>query len=356
MKSHKSICIYSPWMMSIGGIETHLTNMATVLAREGWTVDFCVKQSKMAPAAVASLRVAGVRYHRFPSAGFFGNLFISKSPLYSNSQGNTSPLIWKYSRAGRRGFHHCHTACSAAERSSWTHRYIDFIRGGPPLVACSNQTRDNLWELNPERQVEALPYLTSTFDEVVCVGSQRRQGSGNGKLAFGFIGRLDRSKGIDLIIAASRRKELDGICWHLHGDGEMSAAVADAQGPTMKWHGAFDRSTPLSGIYSSLDALVLPSLHVEGSPLCLIEALSFSKPWVASGQGGIRELACSAEDHLIVDPRHPEQFFSAVKRLEQRLRQGLVDGARIQEFYRKEFSCQAVTGKWLSYLEEVRVR
>jgi len=340
-------------MMSIGGIETHLTNMATVLAREGWTVDFCVKQSKMAPAAVGSLRVAGVRYHRFPSSGFFGNLFISKSLLYSNSQGNTSPLIWRHGRAGRRGFHHCHTACSAAERSSWTRRYINFIREGPPLVACSNQTRDNLWELNPERQVEVLPYLTSTVGEVVCVGSQRTTGSQNGKMAFGFIGRLDRSKGIDLIVAASRRQDLNGICWHIHGDGEMGAAVAEAAGPNLKWHGPFDRSAALSGVYGSLDALVLPSLHVEGSPLCLIEALSFGKPWVASGQGGIRELACSPEDHLIVDPRNPEQFFAAVKQLEQRLRQGLVDAARTQEFYRKEFSRQAVTGKWLSYLESV---
>lgn len=305
----------------------------------------------MAPAVVGQLRAAGVKYHQFPSPGFFGNLLISNSLLYSNSQGNTSPLIWKYGRARRRGFHHCHTACSAAEKSSWTHRYIDFIREGPPLVACSNQTRDNLLKLNPERRVEVLPYLTSAVHEVVCPDSQRTEGFQNGKLNFGFIGRLDLSKGIDLIIAASRRKELHGICWHLHGDGEMHAAAADAQGPNLKWHGAFDRSTPLSGIYGSLDALVLPSLHVEGSPLCLIEALSFGKPWVASGQGGIRELACSPEDHLIVDPHHPEQFFAAVKQLEYRLRQGLVDSARIHEFYREKFSCQAVTGKWLSYLK-----
>jgi glycosyltransferase involved in cell wall biosynthesis len=353
MSDRKKICIYSPWMMAIGGIETHLTNIATVLAQHGWTVDFCVKYSKMMPSTIACLKAAGVGYHPFPSLGFFKNLFLSKSLLYTNSQGNTSPIIWQYGRAGRRGLHHCHTACSQQERSSWTGRYIEFIRQGPPLVSCSKQTMANLKELNPQRRIQVLPYLTSASEEVDSASSQTAQRPVEGMLSFGFVGRLDRSKGIELIIAASKRKDLQGICWHIYGDGEEGASVAGAEGANLKWHGAFERGTPLSQVYGSLHALALPSLHVEGSPLCLIEALSFGKPWIASGQGGIRELACSPADHLIIDPREPEQFFTAAKVLEKRLRDGVVDSGRIQSFYRDEYSCRAVTGKWLRYMESL---
>lgn len=353
MKHSQRICIYSPWMMPLGGIETHLVNMASCLAAEGWRVNFCVKYSAITKKTAEHLANAGVLYHRFPSPGFFYHTLFSDALLYTNSQGNTSPMIWRYGKSVRKGFHHCHTTCSARERELWPPRYVDFIKKGPPLVACSQSTADNLRELNPDRRIHVLPYFAvgdglATFS---ATHAGRTPVGKGGPLHFGFIGRVEPSKGIDLIIEASRHPDLADIQWHIFGDGAQAGAVRAASGPNLVWHGAFDRSVNLLDIYGPMDAVVLPSSHVEGSPLCLIEALAFGKPWIAFDQGGIRELAASDADCLVLDPDHREGFHEAVTRLRARLVSGQVDVGRLRSHYQQGFSPSAVYVQWKAFLE-----
>lgn len=357
IKSRKSICVYSPWMMPLGGIETHLVNLSCYLAGQGWRVDFCVKYSAITSSTADKLSAAGVRYHRFPTPSFFRHTLISNSLLYTNSQGNTSPLIWKHGRSGRRGFHHCHTACSPAERSSWTLRYVRFIENGPPLVACSRTTAEGLLALNPGRRIHVLPYFAIGEDVAplaALVPDPDRPALGSQPiLRFGFIGRLEAGKGIDLIIQASRRPEFSDIQWHVFGDGAEGDRVRASTGVNLVFHGAFDRSVHLRDIFGPLDAVVLPSSHVEGSPLCLIEALAFGKPWIAFDQGGIRELVASHEDCLVLVPGRPEGFFDAVDRLRVRLRAGQVDEECLRGYYQQHFSPKAVYNKWSSLINSL---
>jgi len=338
----------------MGGIETHLLNISKTVAAHGWEVDFCVKYSELPREVIAGLAEAGVRYHAFPQPSFFAGILSRSSVLYTNSQGNTSPMIWSVAGRHRKGFHHCHTACSAQEMESWVPRYRRFIHDGPPLVACSQATKANIVAGSPDRQVSVMPYLTSLLVEpvssearVVQFKASRRPGRWN----FGFVGRLDASKGIDAIIEASRHSASADVDWHFFGDGPEAERIRGAGGENLFWHGAFDRSTPLEEIYGGLDALVLPSLHTEGSPLCLIEALSFGKPWIASNQGGIAELACSPEDHLVMDPRDRGAFVDAVAKLKNRLANGEVQQETISAFYLNNYSPKAVTKRWMDLLE-----
>jgi glycosyltransferase involved in cell wall biosynthesis len=162
---------------------------------------------------------------------------------------------------------------------------------------------------------------------------------------------LDASKGIDAIIEASRHSAGADVDWHFFGDGPEAEKIRGAGGENLFWHGAFDRSTPLEEIYGGLDAVVLPSLHTEGSPLCLIEALSFGKPWIASNQGGIAELACSREDHLVIDPKDSGAFVDAGGELKQRLGADAVKQNAIRDFYAANYSPEAVTARWIELLE-----
>jgi glycosyltransferase involved in cell wall biosynthesis len=340
----------------MGGIETHLLNISKTVAAHGWEVDFCVKYSELPEEVVAGLSEAGVRYHTFPRPSFFVSILNRRSVLYTNSQGNTSPLIWSVAGQRRKGFHHCHTACSVQEMASWVPRYRRFIHNGPPLVACSQATKANVLAGNPDRQVTVMPYLTSLLSEstgsevrVAQVKVLRRPDRWN----FGFVGRLDASKGIGAIIEASRSDVSADVDWHFFGDGPEAETIRGAGGENLFWHGAFDRSTPLEEIYGGLDAVVLPSLHTEGSPLCLIEALSFGKPWIASNQGGIAELACSPEDHLVIDPRDSGAFVDAVAKLKKRLAAGEVQQETISVFYLNNYSPKAVTTRWMELLESL---
>lgn len=353
---HKRLCIYSPWMTSVGGIETHLLNISKTVAAHGWEVDFCVKYSKLTPEVIAGLEDAGVRYHTFPRPSFFAGILNRSSVLYTNSQGNTSPLIWSLSGRNRKGFHHCHTACSAAEMKSWVPRYKKFIGAGPPLVACSEATEANILAWSPAREVTVMPYLTTIARDTEgsdCRSAQIKAQKQPGKWNFGFVGRLEASKGIDVIIEASRHEACADVNWHFFGDGPESAKIRAAGGANLVRHGAFDRSTPLEEIYGGLDVVVLPSMHTEGSPLCLIEALSFGKPWIASNRGGISELACSPSDHIVIDPKDKSLFVDAVTNLKRRLAAGEVQHDAIRAFYRMNYSPEAVTARWMHLLNHL---
>jgi glycosyltransferase involved in cell wall biosynthesis len=345
MKTRKHVCIYSPVMMAVGGIETHLINTACHLAGAGWQVDFCAKQSAVTRFTAEKLASAGVKYHRFPQVAFFKHTLFSSSLLYTNSQGSTSPLIWRISKSRRKGFHHCHTACSPSERRRWTRSYLAFILKGPPLVACSESTARSLRELNPHREIRVMPYFAVSQDAMAVAAAPRHKAAGE-KLHFGFVGRLEASKGLDVLIQASLDSEFADICWHIFGDGSQADLVRSAASSNLVFHGAFDRGTPLSEIYDQLDAVVLPSQHAEGSPLCLIEAMAHGKPWIAFDRGGIKELVADTETCITPDSSDFPGFASAVRQLRARIREGSVSADRITGFYQKHFSCEAVATKW----------
>jgi len=301
------------------------------------------------------LASAGVKYHRFPRPAFFTHTLLSSALLYTNSQGGTSPLIWRLSRRNRKGFHHCHTACSLLDRRHWTKAYVEFIRKGPPLVACSESTARGLRELNPMRDISVMPYFVSAEEITTSFGSGATSevSATFQKLNVGFVGRLESSKGIDLLVKASADPELADICWHFFGDGSQAELIQGAASPNLVWHGAFDQSTPLAHIYGPLDAVVLPSSHVEGSPLCLIEAMAHGKPWVAFDRGGISELAPQGGGCIVVDPVEPGGFREGIKRMRSMIRNGLIDHRVIRAHYDANFSANAVSAKWEKFCRSI---
>jgi len=337
-------------MTALGGIETHLINVACHLSSIGWRVDFCAKFSAVTSFTLQKLRSAGVRYHRFPLPAFFRHTLLSSALLYTNSQGSASPLIWRLSRRGRRGFHHCHTACSESETGYWTRSYLKFIRSKPhpSLVACSESTARNLRILNPQREIHVLPYFAISQDSRDGAGQQATTAR-DGKLHFGFVGRLEKSKGIDLLVRASASTELNDICWHVFGDGSQANLVRQAGGPHFVYHGPFDGGTPLSEIYGQLDAVVLPSLHVEGSPLCLIEAMAHGKPWIAFDQGGVKELVADAKCCLVPQTMDFEGFVLAVKALRRSIQERAIDPELLMRHYEMHFSPREVGARWENF-------
>ena len=56
---------------------------------------------------------------------------------------------------------------------------------------------------------------------------------------------------------------------------------------------------------SRADIFVMPSLAEGGNPISLMEAMSFSKPCIASDVGGIRDLIKDRENGLLMKPHDP---------------------------------------------------
>jgi glycosyltransferase involved in cell wall biosynthesis len=179
---------------------------------------------------------------------------------------------------------------------------------------------------------------------------------GDSRLNFGFIGRLEESKGIDLLVQAAASPDCTNICWHIFGSGSREPEVRAAQGRNLVYHGAFDRSTPLHNVYGSLDAVVLPSVHVEGSPLCLIEAMAYGKPWIAFDRGGIKDLVADRDYCLVPESSDFAGFRSAIKVLSDRIRHLSEPCESLVRYYTAHYSPRAVGAKWDALLEAMRRR
>jgi glycosyltransferase involved in cell wall biosynthesis len=112
----------------------------------------------------------------------------------------------------------------------------------------------------------------------------------NSDLTFGFIGRIEQEKGIETLLAATRK--LDRPRWKLKIAGrgvdryvsELAARFPDAR---IEWLGFTDAAR----FYSSVDVIIIPSIWAEPLPYVCVESLHAGKSLICSSSGGIPEIA-----------------------------------------------------------------
>lgn len=135
-------------------------------------------------------------------------------------------------------------------------------------------------------------------------------------LVAGWVGRLSREKGVDVMLDALAQSPLS---WKLAiiGDGperEMLRHHADRLGVSdrVSWHG----SIPSAGsLLSAFDAFVLSS-RTEGAPITLLEAMHASVPIVATRVGGVPELVTAAHA-ILVPSEQPGMIAQALAQIER---------------------------------------
>lgn len=156
-------------------------------------------------------------------------------------------------------------------------------------------------------------------------GESRRD---DGTLRFLFVGRLERRKGIDTLLAAAPdvlrrfpRARLDIV-----GDDSLARAeggtyraafearqdVADVAA-RIAFHGRVGEAA-LREHYRDCDVLVAPSRY-ESFGLVFVEAMMFGKPVIAGRAGGAREVIAEGETGLLVPPGDARALGEAMTRL-----------------------------------------
>jgi glycosyltransferase involved in cell wall biosynthesis len=157
----------------------------------------------------------------------------------------------------------------------------------------------------------------------------------NDVLTLGFIGYLGRHKGLAVLLEALPRvRPPEGVRLLVVGDGEQAGALKAlcqdlGLDGRVTFLGRIDNQA-IRPVYDQLDALVVPSVWPENSPVTISEAMACGLPVLASDIGGIRELVTDGVTGFLVPPGDSDALAQRVGRLlaEPALRDRMGQAAR----------------------------
>jgi glycosyltransferase involved in cell wall biosynthesis/GT2 family glycosyltransferase len=209
----------------------------------------------------------------------------------------------------------------------------------------------------PEEKMRRLP-LGIECEE----SAGRRQWDGPPTVLF--VGRLERRKGIHVLLEAIERLSREGLrarfllagadepepgrawasWWRLRHPGGAGAMEVAFLGPV-------DEGV-LGSLYETCDLFVAPSLY-ESFGLVFLEAMARGKPVIGTCAGGIPEVVEDGVTGLLVEPGDADALASCLRRLlaDAVLRRRLGENGRRR--FREIFSRDVMTRRTLSLYQEV---
>ena len=136
------------------------------------------------------------------------------------------------------------------------------------------------------------------------------------------VGRMIRSKGVDVLVEAQRILATRGIPLEvsLYGktddDNPEGVPRAEIEGWTRQggvtWHG---HVSDIREVWARSDIAVLPAITREGLPRSVLEAAASARPLIVTDVPGCRHVVRRDVDGLIVPPADPAALADALARL-----------------------------------------
>ncbi len=170
--------------------------------------------------------------------------------------------------------------------------------------------------LHPDKIV----YLDYGFDRTRLNNRQRVHGE---PFTFGYIGTHIPAKGIHLLIEGfSQMNEYALLRIWGRDRGQDSAALrkmAQAQGKRVneriQWMGEYKNQHITRDVFNHVDAIVVPSIWVENSPLVIHEAQQAGVPVITADVGGMAEYVQHQLNGLLFSHRSAKSLCNQMQRL-----------------------------------------
>jgi glycosyltransferase involved in cell wall biosynthesis len=137
------------------------------------------------------------------------------------------------------------------------------------------------------------------------------------RLQLAFIGRLDRQKGIDILLRSIERFSLQKIDFHIIGDSVLAQAPAEQStaGPNVIFHGWLSRADTMK-LLRDVDGLVMPS-RWDAAPIVAIEAMRAGVPVIGSDRGALPEIIRDGVGGLIFELDRPDSLGELLQGLDR---------------------------------------
>jgi glycosyltransferase involved in cell wall biosynthesis len=199
------------------------------------------------------------------------------------------------------------------------------LRGADRFVAISSVAREEFRAGGiPERQIACIPNGVdftpfSPPDDVARARLRTAFGLGD-RFVFAYSGKLNRGKGLELLLRVWKRVVPEYPRAHvlligggggqfLSCENELRAFVADnGLTDSVTFTGYTDR---VADYLRAADAFVFPS-ESESLPLALIEAMGCGLPALASNVGGIPDIITDREDGRLIPPYDEDAWQAAI--------------------------------------------
>jgi glycosyltransferase involved in cell wall biosynthesis len=133
------------------------------------------------------------------------------------------------------------------------------------------------------------------------------------------VGTLVWHKGVHVLLDAVSQLPAGDYELLVFGDPDVfpdyvASLRESARGMPVRFLGRFD-SDRAPDVYAQLDAVVVPSLWLENSPLVIHEAFMARLPVVGARIGGIADLVTDGHNGLLYDPASARDLADALRRL-----------------------------------------
>lgn len=201
----------------------------------------------------------------------------------------------------------------------------------------------------PRDKIHCIPNgFTPLVDTVTRAAARHRLGIRTDALVAGWVGRLSREKGADVMLDALAESDPR---WHLSiiGEGDerdhlRQKAATLGIGNRIAWHGPIANA---GSLLAAFDAFVLSS-RAEGTPITLLEAMNAGVPIVATHVGGVPDVVSSSHA-LLVPTEQPRMIAQALSEVEREPSAATARSVRARERLLQSFS----PVKWLNAIDAV---
>jgi glycosyltransferase involved in cell wall biosynthesis len=199
----------------------------------------------------------------------------------------------------------------------------------------------------PRHKIHCIPNgFAPLVDTATRAAARQRLGLRADALVAGWVGRLSREKGADVMLNALARSDPR---WQLSviGEGDelvhlREQAAKLAISDRITWHGAI---TNAGSLLAAFDAFVLSS-RTEGTPITLLEAMNAGTPVVATRVGGVPDVVSSSQA-ILVPAEQPGMIAQALSELEREPYAATARSLLARERLLQSFSAE----KWLDAVD-----
>ena len=170
---------------------------------------------------------------------------------------------------------------------------------------------------------------------------------------FGFVGQLDKRKGIDTLLESfsvlSQKNNQTTLL--VVGEGKLRSELEKLAGQCRGQVIFTGFRDDIDDVMKTIDALVLPSLW-EGFGIVLIEAMAASKPVITTSVSNMPEIIRDGREGYLIPPSDAECLQKAMTKLFRHPAQGRKMGKTGFETVRQKFTLKRMVDETESYFLE----